>query len=318
MSEDLGKVANEAEYESAIPFEILKSRLAAGDISADEFEKTLRVLVESEDQVSNTKQDTPELNSNLPSDGEELYLKFEPLRISFMESAKFWFLSIFMPAVGMIFTTILLHTFVLPANSILGAIFILFAFFYIIFRTILFAFDVYRQSRRSAVVLTTDSISIGHDKVLLRDVREVKLGLLSTLRIKTAERSLRLPLHAYSRPESYLQVMRAITNLVDASKAHAFAGDAASLNKPAAAIGVGSGSSKGRSAGLVLGLVCFGGGMIGAFLLWKHRPISGFADGLNRIAVDPELVVLKQEPFYIGLVLVAALVLYGLRRILAR
>jgi hypothetical protein len=318
VSEDLGKVANEAEYESAIPFEILKSRLAAGDISADEFEKTLRVLVESEDHVSNTKQDTPELNSNLPSDGEELYLKIEPLHISFMESAKVWLLSIFMPAVGMIFTTILLHTFVLPANSILGAIFILFAFFYIIFRTILFAFDIYRQSRRSAVVLTTDSISIGHDKVLLRDVREVKLGLLSTLRIKTAERSLRLPLHAYSRPESYLQVMRAITNLVDASKAHAFAGDAASLNKPAAAIGVGSGSSKGRSAGLVLGLVCFGGGMIGAFLLWKHRPISGFADGLNRIAVDPELVVLKQEPFYIGLVLVAALVLYGLRRILAR
>jgi hypothetical protein len=65
------------------------------------------------------------------------------------------------------------------------------------------------------------------------------------------------------------------------------------------------------------GLIAVGAGLVGAYLLWKHRPVTGLADGVSRVAIDPDLVVLKDEAFYIGIVVVAGVFLYGLKKFLA-
>lgn len=61
-------------------------------------------------------------------------------------------------------------------------------------------------------------------------------------------------------------------------------------------------------------LIAVGASVVGAYYLWKHRPVSGFFDGLERVAVNPDLVVLKEGPFFIGIVIVIAVFVYGLKK----
>lgn len=65
---------------------------------------------------------------------------------------------------------------------------------------------------------------------------------------------------------------------------------------------------------LLEGGLSIAGTIVGAILLWRHRPIEG-AELISRAVADPNHVVLKQEAFYGAIVVLVLLFIYGLRKL---